>query len=64
MGDPPDCLWRKMNDPRHHRGGLSVIQLLQSDRPEHHTDLLNSRPKDLLNRLLIRTGKRKLDRVS
>jgi hypothetical protein len=64
MGNPPDCLSGKMHDPSHHRGRLSRCQLIQGDRTQDHSHLLNPGAKNLPNRFLILAGKLKVDGAS
>ena len=64
MGDPPDCLWGKMNHTRHRGRGVSLAQWLQGNGPEHHPNLLNARPQNPLHGLLVLLGKCELDGAS
>ena len=64
MSDPPDRLGRQMHDASHHRCGLPRCQLLQSNGPEYHPNLLNPGPKNLANCLLIFPRHLKFDGAS
>jgi hypothetical protein len=64
MGDAAHGLRRKMNHPRYRRSGLSLVELLQCDGPEHHAHLLNTGPEDTGNCLLVLAGKLEVDGVS
>jgi hypothetical protein len=53
-----------MHDPSHHGSRLSRCQLIQGDRTQDHSHLLNPGAKDLLNRFLILAGKLEVDGAS
>jgi hypothetical protein len=64
MGDAPNGLRRKVDDPGNYGGGLSRGQLLQGNRPEHDPNLLNPGAQDLPNGLLILAGQLEVDGAS
>ena len=64
MSNSPDRLSGQMHDPGHDRSRLSGCQLIQGDRTQDHSHLLNPGAKDLPNRFLILAGKLEVDRAS
>jgi len=56
MGDAPNRLRRQVDDLGNDWRGLSRGQLLQGNRPEHDSNLLNPGAQDLPNSLQILAG--------